>query len=191
MRCNSVAIKKCRANRAAREQPEGLRLSGQNTPNLPTPSHRAAGATGRPNGAAREQPAGLRLSGQKHNIPNLSDTPPRAAGAASPPPCPPGFPSALAEGCIPTVPPPTPQTLAPQHPPKHEKAILRNEPKPVPSKPRRHRCRPERRLGRDGRIHDERRGLHAATDGGSRTKRAVTRPCKGAVPAGDRVSLGL
>jgi hypothetical protein len=60
-----------------------------------------------------------------------------------------GFPSALAEGCIPTVPgstphsangciptvpPPAPQTLSLQPPPKPEKAILRNEPKPAPAR---------------------------------------------------------
>jgi hypothetical protein len=44
------------------------------------------------------------------------------------------LPPTVREGCIPTLPPPLPQTLAPQHPPKPKTAILRNEPKPAPPK---------------------------------------------------------
>ncbi|GIU78490.1 MAG: hypothetical protein KatS3mg005_1728 [Bryobacteraceae bacterium] len=51
-----------------------------------------------------------------------------------PPPLPTDFPSALAEGCIPTVPIPSPEATLPQHPTNPKTAILRNEPKPAPPK---------------------------------------------------------
>ncbi|GIU78201.1 MAG: hypothetical protein KatS3mg005_1439 [Bryobacteraceae bacterium] len=79
------------ANRAAREQPEGLRPSGSNTTSQPSNTpHRAAGATGPPQAT---HPVSGRFLRQRF--------PTRA-----PSPSPTDFPLALAEGCIPPVPPP-------------------------------------------------------------------------------------
>jgi hypothetical protein len=101
-----------------------------NFPNLPTPSHRAAGAATPP-----QDPTDF------PSRPNSPRACARATAAAQrlPPtvregPTVPGSTSHSASARIPTVPPPAPQTLAPQPPPKPKTAILRNEPKPVSPK---------------------------------------------------------
>ncbi len=139
--CNKKALRKqSREGAARRAATERLK---HNLPNLSTP-HIARAARDRsfqhppprvsplpyPRASPRPWPRISRRLPQRVSH--------RACAMAASHPCPlrppTGFPSALAEGCIPPVPPPNPQTLAPHPPPKPQTAILRNEPKPAAPK---------------------------------------------------------